>query len=141
MCQASSDPDDEMFFHNMNRDAPHRGTLISHRYYMECCARERAEPSAIFEVPGVTLDMLVVDAMHAADLGVFQECIRAAMQTSSHDVPCRDQAIPATADASNEHSIGKPPALEPDSLPDQPWTAWPAILLSSKHIACAKIST
>jgi hypothetical protein len=75
MCQASSNPEDEMFFHDISRDAPHRGTLISHAFYMECCARERAEPSSIFEAPGVTLDMLVVDAMHAADLGLFQECI------------------------------------------------------------------
>jgi hypothetical protein len=83
MCQASSDRHDEMHFHNFAPNAPHRRTLISHQFYLERCAREGAQPSNVFQIPGVTLDMLVVDAMHAADLGVFQDSRPATMLTSS----------------------------------------------------------
>jgi hypothetical protein len=84
MCQTTNTPGDEMHFHNFSPTAPHRNTLISHEFYLECCANEGEQPSAIFEVPGVTLDLLVVDAMHAADLGVFQEwCILGTMLASS----------------------------------------------------------
>jgi hypothetical protein len=72
MCQATNTPG-PLCFKDFSPHAAHRGTLLSHRDYLEACAAEGSQPSAIFQVPGVILDFLVVDAMHAADLGVFQD--------------------------------------------------------------------
>ena len=62
-------------FRDFRPTAAHRGTLISHQAYLDSCHREEEEPSTIFRCPGVTLDNLCVDSMHAGDLGAFQDAI------------------------------------------------------------------
>ena len=60
---------------DFRHNAPHRATLISHAAYMEALAREGAEPSCIFRCPGVQLHHVAIDAMHAGDLGSFQDAL------------------------------------------------------------------
>jgi hypothetical protein len=42
---------------------------------MESCVREAAQPSHLFRSPGLLIDHLTVDAMHAGDLGTFQDAV------------------------------------------------------------------
>jgi hypothetical protein len=74
MCNATL-AEGDMCFHDFRPEALHRGTLISHQSYLEACAREAVQPSALFRCPGVILDHLCVDSMHAGDLGTFQDAI------------------------------------------------------------------
>ena len=62
-------------FKTFRADADHRATLISHERYFESCATEGQQPSALFGIPGFRLEHIAIDAMHSADLGVFQDVI------------------------------------------------------------------
>ena len=64
-----------LFFHCFGHDAPHRATRVSHRLYLQRCAAEGQQPSNIFRVPGLELQHLVVDSMHAGDLGAFCDAL------------------------------------------------------------------
>ena len=74
MCQATLSQG-ERCFHNFSAEAPHRDTLISHEDYLAGCAQEAVQPSNLFTCPGVLLEHLCVDSMHAGDLGTFQDAI------------------------------------------------------------------
>ena len=74
MCQATLSQG-ERCFHNFSAEAPHRDTLISHEDYLAGCAQEAVQPSNLFKCPGVLLEHLCVDSMHAGDLGTFQDAI------------------------------------------------------------------
>lgn len=64
-----------MCFHNFKENSAHRNSLISHRQYIEGCAAEAQQPSHIFRCPGLQLRHVVVDSMHAADLGTFCDAV------------------------------------------------------------------
>jgi hypothetical protein len=74
MCNATQD-EGELSYLDFSATAKHRETLISHQAYIESCAREAEQPSHIFKCPGVLLDHLCVDSMHAGDLGTFQDAL------------------------------------------------------------------
>ena len=74
-CDASSDPASAMSFHNFAADAPHRGTCFSHRDYLQRCVAEGGQPSNLFRAPGMQLKHVIVDSMHAADLGSFCDAV------------------------------------------------------------------
>lgn len=75
MCNATRKTFGPNHFHNFRPGAPHRSTLIGHREYMEGCAREAAQPSHLFRCPGLLIDYITVDVMHAGDLGTFQDAV------------------------------------------------------------------
>jgi hypothetical protein len=75
MCGATHSEDQAEYFGVFEPDAPHRGTLLSHEQYLQACMAERQQPSTIFKSPGMCLDYLVVDAMHAGDLGSFADAV------------------------------------------------------------------
>ena len=74
MCNATQSPR-ALCFHDFSPTARHRETLISHQAYLEACAREGEQPSNVFKCPGVLLEHLCVDSMHAGDLGTFQDAL------------------------------------------------------------------
>ena len=65
----------ENSFHDFSPHAAHRATIFGHREYFESLAREGAEPPAIFLSPGFTVDLVAIDSMHTADLGVWQDVL------------------------------------------------------------------
>lgn len=74
MCEAtlSSGP---LCYHKFTAEAPHRASRTTHAAYIESCAASNFEPSKLFLSPGMTLDHVSVDTMHAGDLGVFQDVL------------------------------------------------------------------
>jgi hypothetical protein len=68
-----------MTFEDFSATAPYLGTGIDHDSYMRRCIAEGATPSMVFAIPGVRLHHIVIDSMHAADLGVFQDVIGSLM--------------------------------------------------------------
>jgi hypothetical protein len=74
MCNATLGEGD-LCFHDFSPTARHRDTLITHQTYLQSCALESAQPSTIFKCPGVGLEHLCVDSMHAGDLGTFQDAV------------------------------------------------------------------
>jgi hypothetical protein len=74
MCEATKSPG-PLCYTSFMPDAAHRATLISHNGYLLACAREEMTPSNIFNCPGLLLDHLAVDSMHAGDLGSFQDAV------------------------------------------------------------------
>jgi hypothetical protein len=56
-------------------EAQHRQTLITSRQYLQGCALQAQDPSSLFKCPGFLLDYIVVDSMHAGDLGCFQDAL------------------------------------------------------------------
>jgi hypothetical protein len=75
MCGTSSHEDEPEYFGQFAPDAPHRGTLLSHGDYLRSCAREGMQPANILKCPGMSIDYLVVDSMHASDLGCFADAV------------------------------------------------------------------
>ena len=73
MCEATQTTLGPLHYHNFLPDAVHRTTLISHADYWTWCVHHGVEPSHFFRIPGFSLDMLAVDAMHTCDLGTFQD--------------------------------------------------------------------
>ena len=74
MCEAHQS-DGPCCFHDVTRAAPHRATLIDHRAFIESCAAAGQEPSTLFRCPGLKLQHVTVDSMHAGDLGVFADAM------------------------------------------------------------------
>jgi hypothetical protein len=74
MCDATRTPGPH-YYAEFTRDAGHRATLMSHQDYLMRCRQERVQPSTLFKSPGLLLDHLVVDSMHAGDLGCFADAI------------------------------------------------------------------
>ena len=73
MCEATkSGP---LTYRSFGVDAAHRATLISHEAYILGCMQAQQQPSNIFRSPGMRLEHVGVDAMHAGDLGVFQDIV------------------------------------------------------------------
>ena len=64
-----------MCYDNFARDAPHRTTQFTHKTYMQRCAADGVQPSTLFNCPGTELQHLIVDSMHAADLGSFCDAV------------------------------------------------------------------
>ena len=62
-----------MDYKDVSDEAPHRRTLMSHDEYIGSCLAAGAQPSRLFGAPGLQLHHFTVDAMHAADLGVFAD--------------------------------------------------------------------
>ena len=56
-------------------DAPHRATLVTHLRYLIECARLRQPIAAVLSCPGTTLLHIVIDCMHAGDLGSFPDAL------------------------------------------------------------------
>ena len=75
MCNSTRFTDGPMHYSDFRPDAAHRASLITHAEYTASCARERVQPSFLFRCPGLKLQHLTVDVMHAADLGTFQDAI------------------------------------------------------------------
>ena len=73
-CDASLSPG-LLNFTDFSRDAPHRNTCLCHIDYLERCAAEGQQPSNLFRCPGTQLKHLIVDSMHAADLGTFADAV------------------------------------------------------------------
>ena len=65
----------ELSYMDFTPGAAHRQTLRTHEDYMLGCARIGSQPSTMFLCPGVTLDMIAIDSMHAGDLGQFQSAL------------------------------------------------------------------
>jgi hypothetical protein len=74
MCNCTMSPGD-LCYKNFQLDAPHRSTLITHQQYLLNCATTGDQPSNLFRSPGFTLKHIVVDSMHAADLGTFCDAL------------------------------------------------------------------
>ena len=66
-------------FRDCSPAAGHRATLLSHEEYLARCAEEGSQPSYIFRCPGFRLENIVVDSMHAADLGCFADALGSIM--------------------------------------------------------------
>ena len=64
-----------MHYSDFSPTAAHRSSLITHEQYMAACIREGSQPSHLFRSPGFSLDYLIVDVMHAGDLGTFQDSV------------------------------------------------------------------
>ena len=64
-----------MSFRDFRLDAPHTNTLMDHSAYILACAHDGTQPSALFECPGLLLQHVCVNSMHAGDLGVFQDAL------------------------------------------------------------------
>jgi hypothetical protein len=75
MCESTQRTLGPMHYHDFRPDAGHRQSLITHQDYIQSCAREGSQPSHLFKCPGTLLDHLTVDAMHAGDLGTFQDAV------------------------------------------------------------------
>jgi hypothetical protein len=75
MCQTTQRTLGPLHFSDFRPTAPHRQTLISTEQYLLACVQEGSQPSHLFRCPGFQLDFLVVDVMHAGDLGTFQDAI------------------------------------------------------------------
>ena len=75
MCNATQHTVGPLHYRDFREDAPYKQTAIHHQEYLEGCAREGAQPSHLFGIPGFQLDFLTVDVMHAGDLGSFQDAI------------------------------------------------------------------
>ena len=71
-CTASPGP---LCFSDFGPAAPHRATKLSHSDYLLACAAEGGQPCHLFRCPGFDLGFLVVDSMHAADLGCFADAM------------------------------------------------------------------
>jgi len=48
---------------------------MSHDSYIAACVRENAAPSEVFRSPGLTIQHVAIDSMHAGDLGAFQDAL------------------------------------------------------------------
>jgi hypothetical protein len=73
MCNATkSGP---LCYHDFTDTAAHRLTLVTHRQYLVNCAASGSQPSHLFRSPGLQLEHICVDAMHAGDLGTFQDAV------------------------------------------------------------------
>jgi hypothetical protein len=48
---------------------------MDHEMYLLSCAAQELQPSNLFRCPGLTLRHLIVDSMHAADLGTFCDAL------------------------------------------------------------------
>ena len=75
MCDASQKTIGPMHYHDFRPEAAHRQSVLSHEQYLQRCAHEQSQPSYLFRCPGFKLDFLTVDAMHAGDLGTFQDAM------------------------------------------------------------------
>ena len=75
LCDTTSITPGPLHYHNFAVHAPHRATMFSHLEYMMSCAREGSQPAYLFRCPGFLLEYLVVDSMHAADLGCFADAL------------------------------------------------------------------
>jgi hypothetical protein len=73
-CEASNKPG-VMHYSNFGPGAPHRATCFTHDDYIRRCVVESGQPSHIFRCPGFQLKHIVVDAMHAGDLGTFADAL------------------------------------------------------------------
>jgi len=73
LCDASKSG--AMRYTDFRRNAPHRATLITHAMYLAALARDGQTPSTIFRCPGMQLKYVAIDAMHAGDLGTFQDAL------------------------------------------------------------------
>ena len=62
-------------FTDFTPQAAHRLTRFGHEGYMERCIAQAEQPANIFRCPGTTLSHIAIDAMHAGDLGCFQDAI------------------------------------------------------------------
>ena len=62
-------------FRHFEEDAAYINTTIDHKTYLERCAAENQQPSHLFRCPGLTIDHIMIDTMHAADLGAFGDCL------------------------------------------------------------------
>ena len=74
MCNCTRE-DGPMCYLHTQPNAAHRGTMISHRAYLEAVAAEGGELSSIFQSPGMRFEYAAGDSMHAGDLGPFQDAI------------------------------------------------------------------
>jgi hypothetical protein len=75
MCNATRWTRGPMHFSDFRAQAAHRQSVFTHEQYLLACAREQAEPSVLFRCPGLRIEHLTVDVMHAGDLGTFQDAI------------------------------------------------------------------
>jgi hypothetical protein len=66
-----------MHYSDFRPTAAHRHSIFTHESYLLACAQEHAEPSVLFRCPGLRIEHLTVDIMHAGDLGTFQDAIGA----------------------------------------------------------------
>jgi hypothetical protein len=64
-----------MYYKDFRPNAPHRSTLIGQTEYMRRLSDEASPPSALFKSPGMCIDYLIVDSMHAGDQGVFADIV------------------------------------------------------------------
>jgi hypothetical protein len=74
LCNCTQKPG-PMCFHDLRPDAPHRATLLSHDDYMQPCLSDGEQPSMLFRCPGLSLNHILVDSMHAGDLGTFADAL------------------------------------------------------------------
>jgi hypothetical protein len=74
-CDASKHRDHELYFGDFRPTARHRGTRITQAEYFMRVQAEGQDPSTLFKSPGMEIDYLIVDSMHAGDLGVFADII------------------------------------------------------------------
>ena len=75
MCNAVQITPGPLHFSDFRPEAAHRATLIDHPAYFQACARERRQPSNLFQCPGTLIDHIAVDGMHAGDLGTFADAV------------------------------------------------------------------
>jgi len=74
MCDATLSPGPNCYT-DVRPVASHRQTLITHRAYIEACARQGVEVSTILQSPGTKLHHTTVDSMHAGDTGIFPDAM------------------------------------------------------------------
>ena len=74
LCDATLDPG-PLCYKQFAPDAPYRDTMITHEAYMQSCADDGMQPSHMFRCPGFSLALVIVDSMHAADLGSFCDAL------------------------------------------------------------------
>jgi hypothetical protein len=74
LCNCTQQPG-PMCYHDFRPDAPHRATIMSHQDYMQSCLEGGEQPSMLFRCPGLSLSHILVDSMHAGDLGTFADAL------------------------------------------------------------------
>jgi hypothetical protein len=85
LCEAEQNNDGPMTYRDFRPNAHHRATAITHEMYFEACAAQRRDPSELFQVPGLTIEHLCIDAMHSAHLGTFPDAIGSLFYAELHN--------------------------------------------------------
>ena len=75
LCKAGKDATDDMSFTNFSMRAAWRKNRYVGRMFFSELRRQGVAPSSLFACPGFLLSYVLIDCLHALDLGVTQDII------------------------------------------------------------------